>query len=519
MQAVVYDATLREGAQGAGASFSLEDKVKIARLLDELGVAYVEAGNPSSNPKDKAFFDRMLKEPLKTAKLVAFGSTCRKDRSPEEDANMKALLMARTDCVAIFGKAWDFHATEILGVSLEENLNMIRQSVVYLCGKGKRVFFDAEHFFDGYKHNPEYAMEVLKTAKEAGAYSLVLCDTNGGCFPHEVQTITQKVVAAFGECIGIHVHNDTGMAGANTVEAVLGGANLVQVTMNGLGERCGNADLFTVVPNLQLKLGYACIPTESMRRITLYCRQFSEIANLSIDDKTAYVGKNAFTHKAGMHIDGVSKNPISFEHISPELVGRSRTFLLSEVAGRMAVIQKAKSIVPEMDKHSPEATLILEKLKELENKGYQFEGAEASFELVIRRLLGLYQPLFTVKNYKAISDAPEGEEFAYAIAEVEVGGEVEINAGKGNGPVNALDFAMRKALERFYPKLKEVYLTDYKVRVLDSKLASASKVRVLIESTDGKATWTTIGVSQDIIQASFLAMVDSIEYKLLKDKE
>lgn len=519
MKLTMYDATLREGAQGAGASFSVSDKMKIVAMLDDLGVEYIEAGNPSSNPKDKEFFREIKEYKFKQAKLVAFGSTARKGVEPAEDANIKALLEAETEYVAVFGKAWDFHATEILKVSLEENLEIIKASIEYLTSLGKKVFFDAEHFFDGYKNNSDYAMKVLDTAQRAGAYSLVLCDTNGGCFPHQVQEITARVTQVFGDRVGIHCHNDTGMAEANTVAGVLSGAKVVQATIGGIGERCGNCNLCTVIPNLQLKLGYSCIGEGSLKGITKFSNKFSEIANVRVDRKTPYVGKDAFTHKAGMHIDGVNKNPLSFEHISPDKVGRSRQFILSEVAGRMAVIDKAKSILPDITKTSPVATDILARLKELESDGYVYEDAEASFELVIKKIAGLYKQRFNVNEFKVITDKPEekGTGLAYAIAEVQVKDDVEINAAKGNGPVNALDRAVRKALETFYPCLKKVVLTDYKVRVLDSKKASASRVRVLIESKDDTDTWSTVGVSDDVITASYIALMDSIEYKL--DKE
>ena len=522
MKIAIYDATLREGAQGANASFSVSDKLKIVKLLDDLGVDYIEAGNPSSNPKDKEFFEKIKDYDFKYSKLVAFGSTCRKGVKVEDDENLKALIMADTEYVTVFGKAWDFHATDILGITLDENVELIKNTVEYLVSQNKKVCFDAEHFFDGYKSNKEYAIKVLEAAKKAGAWNLCLCDTNGGTFPHEVSTITKEMVEIFGDMIGIHCHNDTGMANANTVEAVLNGATSAQVTINGLGERCGNADLCVVIPNLQLKLGYECIDSEKLKGLTKFSRQFAEIANISISGNTAYVGKQAFMHKAGMHIDGVAKNPISFEHIDPALIGQSRRFLLSEVAGRMAVINKAKKILPDIDKTSPEASLILDKLKALENEGYVYEGAQASFELVIRKVVGMYKEHFAVNEFKVITDKPESDAtgaLAYAMAEVQVGDLVEINAAKGQGPVNAIDKAIRKALERFYPRLKEVILTDYKVRVLDSKLASASKVRVLIESSDGIDVWHTVGVSEDIITASYLALLDSIEYKLIKDDE
>lgn len=515
----MYDATLREGAQGVGASFSVSDKMKIVAMLDNLGVKFIEAGNPASNPKDKEFFIKAKNYEFKNAKLVAFGSTAHKGVAPKDDANVQALLDADTEYIAVFGKSWDFHVTEILKVSTEENLQIIRNTIEYLTSMGKKVFFDAEHFFDGYKHNKEYAMKVLMTAKEAGAIALVLCDTNGGCFPHEIGDITAKVVAKHGELTAIHTHNDTGMAEANTIAAVLSGVTLVQATIGGIGERCGNCNLCTLIPNLQLKLGYNCIDSDKLKGITSFSNKFSEIANIRVNRNTPYVGKNAFTHKAGMHIDGVNKNPLSFEHITPDLVGQSRQFILSEVAGRMAVIDKAKSILPDIDKTSPLAGQILERLKELESEGFVYEDAEASFELVIKKIAGLYKERFKVNEFKAITDKPrlDGSCPAYVMAEVQVGDEVEINAAKGNGPVNALDKAIRKALEAFYPCLKQVVLSDYKVRVLDSKLASASRVRVLIESQDGDSTWNTVGVSDDVITASYMALIDSIEYKL--DKE
>lgn len=521
MNVLMYDATLREGAQGVGASFSVNDKIKIAVMLDKLGVPFIEAGNPSSNPKDKEFFDRIKKHEMKNSKLVAFGATARKGVKPEEDEGLKALLSADTEYVAVFGKAWDFHATEILKISPQENLELIGNTIKYLCCKGKKVFFDAEHFFDGYKNNSDYALKVLETAQQAGAYRLALCDTNGGCFPHEISEITCAAVEGFGDIIGIHCHNDTNMADANSIAAVRSGAKMVQATINGIGERCGNCNLCTIIPSLQLKLGYSCIDGEALKGITKFSRQFSEIANISLDAKTPYVGKNTFKHKGGMHIDAVNKNPLSFEHISPDMVGQSRQFILSEVAGRVAVIDKAKSILPGIEKSSPIAVKILDRLKELENKGYVYEEANASFELEIKRIAGLKKNWYEVKEFKVVTDKPKkrGMGVAYAIVEAEVDGEVKITGGKGNGPVNALDKAMRSALEVFFPCLKEVVLTDYKVRVLDSRHASASKVRVLIESTDGTDTWSTVGVSDDVITASYIALTDSIEYKLDKEEK
>ena len=516
----IFDSTLRDGAQAEGVSFSVEDKIKIVRAIDELGIGYVEAGNPGSNPKDLEFFERIKSVELKNTKVAAFGSTRRRGISPSEDGNVQALLGAGVDTVAIFGKSWDFHVTDIINATLQENLEMIYDTVSYLKDKGKEVVFDAEHFFDGYKNNPEYAMKTLDSAVQAGADCLCLCDTNGGTFPDEIFEITKKVVDRFDVVVGIHAHNDCGMAVANTVMAVKAGATHVQGTMTGFGERCGNTNLSTVIPDLQLKLDYKCIPDENMGKLTHVAREVSEIANLKLDDRAPFVGKTAFAHKGGMHIDGVSKNSKSFVHIDPELVGNERKFLTSEVAGRTTILSMIQKIAPNIEKNSPETVKIIDRLKELEYEGYQFEGAEGGFELVIRKELGKYKPFFELETFKIVGDYPSDvDESATAMIKISVDGKKEITAAEGEGPVNALDKALRKALEVFYPALSDVHLTDYKVRVLDSGSATASKVRVLIESSDGVDSWTTVGVSKDIIEASWGALVDSIEYKLIKDIE
>lgn len=516
----IFDSTLRDGAQAEGVSFSVEDKIKIVRAIDELGIGYVEAGNPGSNPKDLEFFERIKSVELKNTKVAAFGSTRRRGISPSEDGNVQALLGAGVDTVAIFGKSWDFHVTDIINATLQENLEMIYDTVSYLKDKGKEVVFDAEHFFDGYKNNPEYAMKTLDSAVQAGADCLCLCDTNGGTFPDEIFEITKKVVDRFDVVVGIHAHNDCGMAVANTVMAVKAGATHVQGTMTGFGERCGNTNLSTVIPDLQLKLDYKCISDENMEKLTHVAREVSEIANLKLDDRAPFVGKTAFAHKGGMHIDGVSKNSKSFEHIDPELVGNERKFLTSEVAGRTTILSMIQKIAPNIEKNSPETVKIIDRLKELEYEGYQFEGAEGGFELVIRKELGKYKPFFELETFKIVGDYPSNvDESATAMIKISVDGKKEITAAEGEGPVNALDKALRKALEVFYPALSDVHLTDYKVRVLDSGSATASKVRVLIESSDGVDSWTTVGVSKDIIEASWGALVDSIEYKLIKDIE
>jgi 2-isopropylmalate synthase len=514
----IYDTTLRDGAQAEEISFSAEDKWKIARALDDLGIGYLEAGNPGSNPKDLEFFRFFEGQPLKNARLTAFGSTRRKDLSVEEDMNLKALLSADTPAVAIFGKSWDFHVTHIIKTSLDENLRMIEETVRYFREKDREVIFDAEHFYDGYKSNPEYALKCLAAAADGGSAWLVLCDTNGGAFPDEVMAVTRLVVERFSVGIGVHCHDDGGMAVANSLMAVEAGAGQVQGTFIGFGERCGNANLSTVIPNLQLKRGYACIPDAALAGLTETARLVAEVSNIALNTRFPYVGKSAFAHKGGMHIDGVVKKSRSFEHVPPEKVGNRRRFLMSEVAGRSLILKKLKEIAPELEKDSSETRSVIEKLKNLEHDGYQFEAAECSFELMVRRLLGKYKPFFELENFTVIGEMPTSSDgrTSTALIKVKVEGKQEVTAAEGDGPVHALDRALRKALEVFYPELNEMRLTDFKVRVLNPREATAAKVRVLIESTDGKDIWTTVGVSTDIIEASCLALVDSIEYKLMQ---
>lgn len=517
----IFDSTLRDGAQAEGISFTVEDKLKIIKILDDLHIDYIEAGNPGSNPKDLEFFDRVGKLHLNHSKLVAFGSTRRRGITCQEDKNVQALMSANTEAVAIFGKSWDFHVTDIIKTTLEENLDMIFDTLSFFKEKGKYVVFDAEHFFDGYKNNKEYALKSLEYAVKAGADCLALCDTNGGSFPSEVYEITKVVKDTFPDVsVGIHCHNDCSFAVANSIMAVEAGATQVQGTFTGFGERCGNTALCYVIPNLQVKKDYVCIPEEKINKLTLTARQIAEIANITLSDKAPFVGKSAFAHKGGMHIDGVSKSSRSFEHINPEIVGNERKFLTSEVAGRSTILSLIQKIVPTIEKNSPECDLVIDKLKKLEYEGYQFEGADGSFELLIRKTLGKYKPFFELVNFKTIGERPyQDGRSASVVIKIIVDGKTEITAAEGNGPVDALNGALRKALEVFYPQLSDVHLTDYKVRVLDSKTATASKVRVLIESSDGKDSWSTIGVSKDIIEASWLALVDSIEYKLIKDIE
>ena len=518
----IYDSTLRDGAQSEGISYSLQDKIHIANALDSLGVAYVEAGNPGSNPKDIAFFQYLKEHPLKQAKLVAFGSTRKKGILPAEDANIVSLLQADTPCVAIFGKAWDLHVTEVLKATLEENLAMIADTVAFLKANDKEVVFDAEHFFDGYKANATYAMKTLEVATEAGADVLCLCDTNGGCFPEEIKTITEMVVAKFPNVIvGIHTHDDGGMAVANSIMAVEAGATQVQGTLAGFGERCGNANLSAVLANLQMKRQMQCIPCDKLENLTATVRQIAEISNIKLNRSMPYIGKNAFTHKAGMHVDGILKSAGSFEHIQPEAVGNTRKIVMSEAAGRSLIVEKVRKFLPELQKYSQEATLILEQLKELEYQGYVFEGAESSFELMVMKLLGKYEPYFSLEKMNVFSEQTlsAGHKAASAIVKVSVGEKSEMAAAEGDGPVNAIDKALRNALGAFYPQIAQMRLIDYKVRVLDSSDATGAKVRVLIESTNGTEYWTTVGVSNDIIKASCRALLDSIEYRLMKDKK
>lgn len=514
-----YDTTLRDGAQAQGISFSVEDKLRIVRKLDELGIAYIEAGNPGSNPKDLEFFRRIEELRLRHAKIIAFGSTCKVGAEPRQDGQLASLLAAGTPAVAIFGKTWDYHVTDILRTTLDENLRMIRETIAWLKAQDKEVVFDAEHFYDGYKANANYAIAALAAAVEGGADCLALCDTNGGSFPDAIYEITHRVVERFpGVVVGIHCHNDCELAVANSVAAVQAGAAQVQGTINGIGERCGNANLCAIIPNLQLKLGFDVLPVDNMQHLTPVARFVSEVANVEHNEKAAYVGADSFTHKGGMHIDAVNKNPVSYEHVTPESVGNSRRVLMSEVAGRSTILGKIREIDPSLDKDSPETRAIIDRLKALEHEGYQFESAESSFELLVRKMLGKFQPSFELKQFRAMVTEPalEGSFNSSAMIKIHVDGEDEITAAEGDGPVNALDRALRRALERFYPQLREMRLTDYKVRVLDSKLASAAKVRVLIESSDGEGSWTTVGVSTDVIDASWRALVDAIEYKLAK---
>ncbi|GHV41911.1 citramalate synthase [Spirochaetia bacterium] len=529
----ILDTTLRDGAQGEGISFSVQDKLAVVRALDELGVAWIEAGNPGSNPKDMEFFRLAAELKLEHAKLCAFGSTRKKGVRAADDPQLKSLLEADTQAVVIFGKSWDLHVTEILRVSLEENLDMIAETAAFLKEQGKTVIFDAEHFFDGWLTNADYALSTVKAAAEAGADRIVLCDTNGGSFPDTITAGVKAVSGALGvialsvhsagslPLIGIHAHNDADMASANTAAAVQAGARHVQGTLVGFGERCGNTSLASVIPSIELKLERPCLPAGKLERISEITRKVAEIANVAVPDNMPYVGTHAFAHKAGMHADGILKVRRSFEHIDPAKVGNDRRFLMSEVGGRSAIAERAKKIDPSITRDHPVTAALAAKLKNLEAEGWAFEGADGSFELLVRRELGRYKPLFRIEAYRVVSEHPTGETIAcsHAWVKVLVDGQSEIAAAEGDGPVNAMDGALRRSLQHFYPELEKVRLADYKVRVIDGNAATAAKVRVLIESTDGRNRWTTVGVSEDIIDASRAALVDSIEYKLIDDIE
>lgn len=514
----IYDTTLRDGTQMEDISFSVEDKLRIAERLDELGFSYIEGGWPGSNPKDLQFFKEAARLKLTSAKIAAFGATKRAGGVVQDDANISALLKSGTDVAALVGKSWDLHVSDDLRIEPDENLELIFESIRYLKGRMSEVFFDAEHFFDGYRANPDYALAALKAAHQAGADCLVLCDTNGGSLTFEIEKAVKTVGKLFPKsCLGIHAHNDAELAVANSLAAVRAGARHVQGTINGFGERCGNANLCSVIPNLKLKLKVNCISDQGLRKLREVSRFVNELANLPANKRQPYVGESAFAHKGGLHISAVRKNPRTYEHIPPELVGNRQRFLVSELSGRSSILLKAKEFGIKLAGSDKVVKTILADLKELEGQGFQYEGAEASFELLIKRALGQTKRYFDLIGFRVISEKrEEGKEgISEATIMVGVDGDLEHTAATGNGPVHALDNALRKALEKFYPQLKEVRLLDYKVRVLDG-VGTASKVRVLVESGDSHDKWGTVGVSENIIEASWQALVDSITYKLLK---
>ena len=511
----VLDTTLRDGAQAEGISFSVEDKLKIARALDALGVDLIEAGNPGANPKDAALFARMAQEPpLRHARWAAFGATRRSGVRCADDPGMQVLAACGAPVVTLFGKSWDFHATQVLRTTLAENLAMIEESVAYLTARGMEVFFDAEHFFDGYRANPAYALDTLRVACRAGAAGVVLCDTNGGSLPGDVADATAAVVSALpGVPVGIHAHNDGGMAVANTLMAVQAGATHVQGTMNGLGERCGNANLCAVLPGLRFKLGRACLQPDAFARLTDTARFVSEVANVALDERSPYVGNSAFAHKGGMHVDGVLKARASFEHMDPLLVGNRRRVLLSEMSGRAALMNRLAAVAPDLTPDAPQVAALIDALKQREAQGFRYEDAEGSFALLVLDTLGRRPRFFDVHDFRVMSERPWHQLSAQATIKISVDGREELTAAEGDGPVNALDCALRKALAVFYPQLSRMRLTDFKVRVLDGQ-GTGSVTRVQMTSTDGTQVWGTVGVSANIIEASWNALVDAIDYWL-----
>lgn len=522
----IYDTTLRDGAQREGLSLSLEDKLRIARKLDQLGVPFIEGGWPGANPKDVQFFWQLKEEPLTQAEVVAFCSTRRPNTAAADDPMLHAILAAGTRWVTIFGKSWDLHVTEGLQTSLEENLAMIQDTIEYFRSQGRRVIYDAEHWFDGYKHNRDYALKTLAAAMSAGAEWLVFCDTNGGTLPHEIAQIVRTVADEIAQKpehlqpqLGIHTHNDSETAVANALAAVMEGVRMVQGTMNGYGERCGNANLCSLIPNLQLKLGYKCIQDSQLVQLTAASRLISETVNLAPNEHAPFVGRSAFAHKGGIHVSAVERNPLTYEHICPEQVGNERRIVISDQAGLSNILAKARSFGIELDRNNPTCRQILQRLKTLENEGYQFEAAEASFDLLMREALGHRAERFELKRWSVHCDMLQETESenstALATVKVAVNGKDILEAAEGNGPVSALDTALRKALVNFYPEIAEFHLTDYKVRILDSGAGTDAKTRVLVESSNGSQRWTTVGVSTNILEASYQAVLEGIEYGLL----
>jgi 2-isopropylmalate synthase len=513
-QILIYDTTLRDGTQRADISLSVDDKLTIARRLDQFGMHYIEGGWPGSNPKDAEFFARVGEIGLTQARVAAFGSTRRKDSRCAEDANLRALLEARTPAVTLVGKSWDFHVDQVLGTTAEENLAMIRESVAHLKGFSKEVLFDAEHFFDGYRANPDFALRTLAAAAEGGADFLVLCDTNGGSLSWQVEDIVRTVKGRFDVPLGIHVHNDSACGVANSLAAVRGGCVQVQGTLNGYGERVGNADLIAIIPDLQLKMGHRVVSDEQLRGLTRLSRFVAEVANLKPDDHAPYVGENAFAHKGGIHVAAVLKRVESYQHIDPVRVGNATRAIVSELAGRGNLIYQARAHGLEINRE--DAQRVLHQIKELEHRGFTFEAAEASVDLMLFRTRKDYRPPFELIDFMVVTEHRQGRGLlAEATVKVRVGDRVKLTAAEGSGPVDALASALHNALSDVHPELREVRLTDYKVRILNSDRGTAATVRVLIDFQDGESVWTTVGASPNIIEASWQALSDSMEYALL----
>jgi len=518
-QILIYDTTLRDGTQGEQISFSAEEKMRIAQRLAEFGVHYIEGGWPGSNPRDMRFFHMAKDLRLGITRLTAFGSTKKPGIAPEHDPNLTALLEAGTQTLTIFGKSWDLHVTEILDISPEENLGMIAESIEYLKSRGKEVFFDAEHFFDGYKSNPAYSLKTIGAAISGGADSIVLCDTNGGSMVGEVTKIVEEVRNSFpGASLGIHAHNDGGLAVANTIAAVEAGATMVQGTINGYGERCGNADLTSVIPNLFLKMGKKCLDNSKLTLLTEVSRYVSDVANIPPLNERPFVGRSAFAHKGGVHVSAIAKKPPAYEHIEPGMVGNKRRVLVSDLSGKSNIEYKANEMGIRLGGNGYGSREIVNEIKRLEDLGYQFDAAEGSLELLMKKTTGQFEEPFSLLSLRVINEKDRnGQISSQATIKISVGNEEEITAAEGNGPVNAIDNALRKALRKFYPTISEMRLVDFKVRVLEGSAGTAAKVRVLIESRDGKDIWNTVGVSENIIEASWQALADSIYFKLSKD--
>jgi 2-isopropylmalate synthase len=512
----IYDTTLRDGSQAEGISFTVDDKIRIAHKLDEIGVHYVEGGWPGSNPRDIEFFEKANRAHFSKTRISAFGSTRYPEKTVENDVVLKALLKTETQVVTLFGKTWDLHVKDALGTSLDENLRMIFESIAYMKKHREEVLFDCEHFFDGYKKNPDYALKTIKEAESAGADWIILCDTNGGTLPHEVRSIFEEVKKFISVRIGIHAHNDSEVAVANSLTAVQAGAEQVQGTINGIGERCGNANLVSIIPNLKIKMGIDCMTDAQLQSLKDVSAFVDELANRAHWNQQPFVGRSAFAHKGGVHVSAVRKNPLTYEHIAPEKVGNHQRILVSDLSGKSNVLHKAKEYGIDIDDKDPKVAKILKSLKESENLGFQYEGAEASFELMMRDALGQKEVFFEFIGFRVIVEKRKEDEgpISEATVKIRVNGIQEVSAAEGKGPINALDKAIKKSLVKFYPELEKVNLYDYKVRILDEQNGTRAKTRVLVESGDNHSKWGTVGVSENIIEASWQALIDSIDYKL-----
>jgi 2-isopropylmalate synthase len=516
----LYDTTLRDGTQREGLSLSVEDKIRIAHRLDMLGIDYIEGGFPGSNPKDIEFFERVRDIEFENATISAFGATCRKDAAAEDDPGLRALLDTGCEALCVFGKAWDLHVTETLRATLEENIRIVHESVAFLKSQGKTVFFDAEHFFDGYRHNAGYALEVVRAAAHAGADALVLCDTNGGTMPHDVLRTVGVVRLEVDTPLGIHAHNDAGCGVANSLLGVEAGCTHVQGTANGYGERAGNADLLSIIPSLVLKMGKECVTRDQLQLLTDTSHFIAETANVSPDPHQPYVGMSAFAHKGGVHASAAARMPEAYEHIDPATVGNLARVVVSELAGRASLTMKASELGIDLTADPDTVGAVLDSIKDLEHQGYSFEAADASLQIMLGKRLGTYSPSFQLESFRCIMEKREdGCVMTEATIKLHVGGQRYIATAEGNGPVNALDRALRIAIGRFYPALDAIELTDFKVRVLDEKKGTAAVTRVLIDSADGEKSWGTVGVSENIIEASWEALVDSVEYGLAHPRQ